>query len=110
QRPSVSSKEDFPQIDRIFQLFTTTGTKLPIVETVSYTSTASWLKGRPAWLADYAVYYNTSRHFIARSLNNRPDYATQKVFEKCKFNVFRKDKKFEFYLLVDTSRCKMGFY
>ncbi len=110
QRPSVSPKEDFPHIDRIFQLFTTTGTKLPIVETISYTSTAPWLKGRPAWLADYAVYYNTSRHFIARSLNNRPDYATQKVFEKCKFNVFRKDKKFEFHLLVDTSRCKMGFY
>lgn len=110
QRPSVSPKEDFPHIDRIFQLFTTTGTKLPIVDTISYTSAVPWLKGRPAWLADYAVYYNTSRHFIARSLNNRPDYATQNVFEKCKFNVFRKDKKFEFHLLVDTSRCKMGFY
>lgn len=110
QRPLGSPKEDFPHIDRVFQLFSTSGSKLPIVETVSYTSTASWLKGRPAWLADYAVYYNTSRHFIARSLNNKPDYTTQKVFEACKFNVFRRDKNFEFHFLVDTSRCKMGFY
>ncbi len=109
-RPVYSSKEDFPHIDRIFQLFNTEGSKLPVVETLTYSSTVPWLKGRPAWIADYAAYYTTSRHFIARSLNGKPDYTTQKVMEESKFNVFRKDKKIEFHLLVDVMRCKMGFY
>ncbi len=34
----------------------------------------------------------------------------KKLSEGSKFNVFRKDKKINFYLLVDVSRCKMGFY
>lgn len=114
ERPSVSlattSSEDFPQIDRIFQLFTLGTSKFPIVETVTYCSTVSWLKGRPAWLADYATHYNTSRHFIARSLNGKSDYFSQKVVEGSRFNVFRTDKRIHFYLLVDISRCKMGFY
>ncbi len=110
-RPTLPLKDDFPNIDRIFQLFAThSSTKLPIVETINYSSSVPWLKGRPAWIADYATYYNTSRHFIARSLNGRPDYFSQKVAEGSKFNVFRKDKKINFYLLVDVSRCKMGFY
>lgn len=109
-RPVSTSKDDFPNIDRVFQLFSTSSSKLPIVETVSYSSSVPWLKGRPAWIADYASYYNTSRHFIARSLNGKPDYFSQKVSERSKFNVFRKDKKINFYLLVDVSRCKMGFY
>lgn len=109
-RPTLSSKEDFPSIDRIFQLFSTGSSKLPIVETVNYSSSVPWLKGRPAWISDYATHFNTSRHFIARSLNGKSDYFTQKVIEGSKFNVFRKDKKINFYLLVDLSRCKMGFY
>ena len=108
--PILSTKDDFPNIDRIFQLFTTGPSKLPIVETITYTSSASWLKGRPAWIADYATYYNTSRHLIARSLNGKSDYFSQKVVEGSKFNVFCKDKKIQFFLLVDISRCKMGFY
>lgn len=102
--------KDFPNIDRVFQLFTTGPTKLPIVETVKYSSSVSWLKGRPAWVADYAAHYNTSRHFIARSLNKGTDYFSQKVVEGSQFNVFRKDKKIQFHLLVDIVRCKMGFY
>lgn len=109
-RPALSSKDDFPNIDRTFQLFTTGPSKLPIVETLTYSSSVSWLRGRPAWIADYATYYNTSRHFIACSLNGRPDYFSQKVNEGSKFNVFRRDRKIQFYLLVDISRCKMGFY
>ncbi|MES2122498.1 MAG: L,D-transpeptidase [Chlamydiota bacterium] len=109
-RPVQLPKDDFPNIDRIFQLFSTSSSRLPIVETISYSSTVSWLKGRPAWVSDYAVHYGTSRHFIARSLNGRPDYFSQKVSEGSPFNVFRKDKKIEFFLLVDLSRCKMGFY
>jgi lipoprotein-anchoring transpeptidase ErfK/SrfK len=109
-RPMAPAKDDFPNIDRVFQLFTTSSSKLPIIETINYSSSVPWLKGRPAWIADYATHYNTSRHFIARSLNAKPDYFTQKVLEGSKFNVFRKDKKINFYLLVDVSRCKMGFY
>lgn len=105
-----SSHDDFPIIDRVFQLFTTGPSKLPIVETINYASSVPWLKGRPAWVADYAAHYNTSRHFIARSLNGKADYFSQKVFEGSKFNVFRKDKRIQFYLLVDISRSKMGFY
>lgn len=101
---------DFPNIDRMFQLFTTGPTKLPIVETITYTSSVPWLKGRPAWIADYANYYATSRHFIARGLNGRQDYFTQKISPGSQFNVFRKDKRVQFYLLVDLSRCKMGLY
>ncbi len=108
-RPVHSAKGDFPPIDRVFQLFTTGPSKLPIVETLTYSSAVSWLK-RPAWIADYAAYYQTSRHFIARSLNGTLDYLTQGVSEKSRFNVFRKDKKIQFHLLVDVSRCKMGFY
>ncbi|MBS0620922.1 MAG: L,D-transpeptidase [Verrucomicrobia bacterium] len=102
--------DDFPNIDRIFQLFSTGPSKLPIVETITYSSSVPWLKGRPAWIADYAGHHGTSRHFIARSLNGKPDYLSQKVSEGSRFNVFRSDKKIEFYLLVDVSRCKMGFY
>ncbi len=109
-RPEGVLKDDFPNIDRIFQLYTTGSSRLPIVETITYSSTVSWLKGRPAWIADYATHFNTSRHFIARSLNGRADYFSQKVSEGSKFNVFRKDKKINFHLLVDVSRCKMGFY
>lgn len=107
--PSVSDP-DFPNIDRVHQLFTTGPSKLPIVETLEYSSSVSWLKGRPAWLADYAVNYNTSKHFIARSLNGRPDYFSQKVVPGSRFNVFKKDKRIEFHLLVDLSKLKLAFY
>lgn len=114
--PSVSTisvkkpSDDFPAIDRVFQLFSTTSSRLPIVETITYSSSVPWLKGRPAWIADYATHYKTSRHFIARSLNGKPDYLTQKVFEGSKFNVFRQDKQIQFYLLCDLTRLKIGFY
>src|SRR3972149_4456543 len=80
------------------------------METISYTSNVSWVKGRPAWLDDYARYYNTSRHLISRSLTGKRDYLSQKVMPGSKFNVFRKDKKIQFHLLLDLSRRKMGLY
>lgn len=104
------SAVSLPDANRIEELFTKEGTKLPFVETVTYKSHVSWLKGRPAWLSDYASHYQTSRHFIARSLNEEADYFKQEVAEGNRFNVFRKDKNIEFYLLVDTSRCRMWFY
>jgi len=99
-----------PEADRVDQLFVTDSSKLGIVETISYTSRAPWVQGRPAWIADYASHYNTSRHFIARSLNKKPDYFTQKASPGARFNVFKKDKKLQFYLLADLSRCRLWFY
>ncbi|WP_068470342.1 L,D-transpeptidase [Candidatus Protochlamydia phocaeensis] len=108
--PIVASSIDLPDANRIEELFNRNDPKLPIVETITYKSHVPWQKGRPAWLSDYASHYNTSRHFIARSLNGKPDYLKQDLAEGDRFNVFKKDKNFQFYLVVDTSRCKMWFY
>lgn len=101
---------NLPEGNRIEELFNKNGSKLPIVETVTYKSHVPWQKGRPAWLSDYASHYRTSRHFIARSLNGKPDYLKQELAEGDRFNVLRTDKNFEFYLVVDTSRCQLWFY
>ncbi len=99
-----------PHADRIEEFFNLDNQKFPIVETITYRSRVPWLKGRPAWLSDYAGYYGTSRHFIARSLNKKPDYFKQDVVEGDRFNVFKKDKNISFYLLVDLSRARLWFY
>jgi uncharacterized protein YgiM (DUF1202 family) len=104
------SCEGLPRANRIEGLFYRGEPKLPIVETIPYQSRVSWMKGRPAWLADYATHYDTSRHFIARSLNGSTDYITQNINNGDNINVFRQDKNFHFYLLVDSSRCMMWFY
>ncbi|KAF3362262.1 hypothetical protein PHSC3_001181 [Chlamydiales bacterium STE3] len=96
--------------DRIEEFFNLSEPKLPIVETITYKSRVGWQKGRPAWLSDYAAHYETSRHFIARSLNGKPDYLKQDISEGDRFNVLRKDKNVQFHLVIDTSRCKMRFY
>lgn len=108
--PMAPLSEDLPEADRIAQLFAFDSSKLSFVETVSYTSRVPWLKDRPAWIADYASHYETSRHFIARSLNKKNDYFTQKVSFGDRFNVFKKDKNIRFHLLIDLSRCRMWFY
>ncbi len=107
-----TQKNENPQkeIDLVRRFFSKGMDKLPIVETITYTSRVPWLKGRPAWIADYATQYQTSRHFIARSLNGKPDYITQNITPGDKFNVLRTDKQIEFYLLVDLSHCTMDFY
>lgn len=99
-----------PEANRIAELFNIQGPKLDIVETIVYKSKVPWLKGRPAWLSDYAAHYGTSRHFIARSLNHKPDYFKQEIAEGDKFNVFKKDKNIAFRLIIDATRCKMWFY
>jgi hypothetical protein len=101
---------EIPDADIIDRLFVTDSTKLPIVETVNYTSRVPWLKGRNAWIADYASHYSTTRHFIARSLNKKTDYFTQKVAFGDRFNVFSTEKNISFYLLIDINRCKLWFY
>lgn len=107
---NVSAQEEFPEVDRVSQLFVLDSSELPIVETVSFTSRVPWLKDRPAWIADYASHYQTSRHFIARSLNQKVDYLTQKVHPGDRFNVLKADKDIKFHLLVDLSKCRMWFY
>jgi hypothetical protein len=106
----IRTSEELPEVDRIHQLFALDASKLPIVETVSFTSRVPWLAGRPAWIADYASHFETSRHFIARSLNKKADYFSQKVSPGDRFNVFKKDKDIRFNLVVDLSKCRMWFY
>lgn len=102
--------EEFPEVDRIDQLFALDSSELPFVETVSFTSRVPWLKDRPAWIADYASHFQTSRHFIARSLNKKLDYLNQKVHPGDRFNVFKKDRNIKFHLIADLSKCRMWFY
>lgn len=102
--------DEFQEVDRIDQLFALDTSELPIVETVSFTSRVPWMKDRPAWIADYASHYQTSRHFIARSLNKKPDYLNQKVHPGDRFNVFKKDKNIKFHLVADLTKCRMWFY
>lgn len=109
EKPLQETKE-LPDADRLEELFSVTGPKLPIVETITYKSRVPWLKGRPAWLSDYASHYETSRHFIARSLNGKADYFKQDISEGDKFNVLKQDRSLEFLLVVDITRCKMWVY
>lgn len=107
----VASQDDqLPTANYIESFFDPAALKLPIVETITYTSRVPWLKGKAAWVSDYASHHKTSKHFIARSLNRKPDYFSQNVKHGDRFNVLKTDKDFYFYLLVDLSRCKMWFY
>lgn len=99
-----------PEADRVNEFFNLKEPKFPIVETIVYKSKVSWLKGRPAWLSDYAAHYKTSRHFIARSLNGKADYLKQDLAEGASFNILKPSKNIQFHLIVDVSRCKMWFY
>ncbi len=102
--------QEAPEVDLIPQLFALDSSELPIVETISFTSRVPWLKDRPAWIADYASHYQTSRHFIARSLNKKADYFTQKVHPGDRFNVFKPGRDIKFHLVVDLSKSRMWFY
>lgn len=106
----VTSDEDLPFANRVNELFNTSEPKLPFVETISYTSRVPWIKGRPAWIADYATHFKTSRYFISRSLSRAKDYFVQNIANGDRFNIFNKDKDFSFHLVVDISRSKLWFY
>lgn len=106
----VKEASELDSVNNVGRLFTTGLSKFPFVETISYKGRVPWLQGRPAWIADYASHFSTSRHFIARSLNGKPDYFTQKVASGDRFNVFSKDVDLEFYLVVDLTKCLMRFY
>ena len=97
------------KVDHIRRFFSKGIDRFPIVETITYTSRVPWLKGRPAWIADYARFHQTSRHFIARSLNGREDYDTQNVSPGDAFNVIKKDKDVVFLLKLNLSTCLLDF-
>lgn len=107
---SAASEKEKDQIDRISLLFNPYGPRLSIVQTVRYSPNVTWVKDRPAWIVDYASHYQTSKHFISRSLSGKNDYQYQEINPGDRFNVIRTDLPVGFYLLVDVSRCKMRFY
>lgn len=98
------------EADRIHEFFNKGERKFPIVDTITYKSRVDWKQGRPAWISDYAIQYSTPRHFIARSLNGRPEYLKQEISEGDRFNILKPDKNIGFYLVVDLSRSKLWFY
>ncbi|MEX1012682.1 MAG: L,D-transpeptidase [Waddliaceae bacterium] len=102
-------EETLEEVDRLNELFSVTGKKSPIVQTITYKSSVPWLKGRSAWLCDYATHYKTSRHFIARSLNGKPDYEKQDIANGDRFNVLNPDLDIRFHLLVDLTTSRMWF-
>lgn len=110
--PPKSPQKEFavPETDRINEFFNKGHPQLPIVETIVYRSRVPWQKGRPAWLSDYSAHYKTSRHFIARSLNGKPDYLKQTLSEGDRFTILKPEKEIQFHLIVDLNRCKMLFY
>jgi len=108
--PAANPTSDLlPDEDRV-QLLFQKESPLPIVKTISYKSRVSWKSGRSAWLVDYASHYKTHLHFIARSLNGRPDYNPKAASEGERFNVLTSDRPFHFYLVIDISRCKLWLY
>lgn len=109
-KPPENRDAELPSANRVDEFFNKKGLKFPFVETITYRSRVPWIKGRPAWLSDYASHFSTSRHFIARSLNGKPDYFKQDVAEGDRFNVLKPDQRIEFYLIVDTSRLRLWFY
>lgn len=104
------SLEGLPSADRIEELYSLVGARLPFVETVTYSSRVPWKKGRAAWVVDYASHYDTSRHFIGRSLNGPGGYDKQDVANGDRFNVLKRDSDLRFHLVVDLSRSHMWFY
>lgn len=107
---SKATEEEKDQIDRLSLLFNPYGPRLSVVQTVRYTPNVSWVKDRPAWIVDYASHYQTSKHFISRSLSGKKDYQYQEINPGDRFNVLRTDIPVGFYLLIDVSRCKLRFF
>lgn len=109
ETPETKALDLLPDVDRV-QLLFQKDSPLPIVKTIPYKAKVSWKSGRSAWLVDYASHYKTHLHFIARSLNGRPDYNPKPASDGERFNVLSPDRDFYFYLVIDISRCKLWLY
>ncbi|MDB6081841.1 MAG: hypothetical protein JWO53_1113 [Chlamydiia bacterium] len=103
------SVSPLPAVDRTELLFQK-NSPLPIVETLRYKAKVSWKAGKPAWLIDYATHYKTPIDFIARSINERPDYIIKNIADGREFNILHPDKDFSFFLAVDLARCQLWLY
>lgn len=109
--PSLSSDEELPgDVNRMAELFCPYPPNLPFVETVSYKPRVGWLEGRPAYLGDYASHFQTSKHFISRSLRGAANYFSETLSSGDRFNVFKEGYPVEFHLVIDLSRLKMWCY
>jgi hypothetical protein len=106
---NLSNDKISTEVNNIHRFFSKGMDKFPFIETVTYSSRVPWLKGRPAWIVDYANYYQTSRHFIARSLNGKEDYTSQNISPGDKFNIIKLDANISFHMLVDLSNCTLDF-
>lgn len=106
---ALEDLEGLPLTDRIDELFAG-NSKLPIVETVRYTSRAKWLPGKSAWLSDYAAHFNTSKHFIARSANGKASYLSSLLRQGDQFNVYSDKRPIEYHVVVDLSRCRAWLF
>jgi len=108
---SISDDAALPKdVDRMAALFQPYPPTLPIVKTVSYSGRVDWLTGRAAYLGDYASHYQTSKHFISRSLHGMGNYLSDVVSTGDRFNVYCPDKEIEFHLVLDLSRLKIWLY
>lgn len=94
---------NMPSEGIVDSLFSTVYPRAPWVQTVSYSSRVSWKPGRAAWISDYARHYNTSTHFISRSLSRRKWYKREDINNGDKFNVFKTDLSIDFHILIDAS-------
>jgi hypothetical protein len=107
--PKVEPKIELQatSVDRVEELFRK-GSTLPIVETITYKSRVPWKSGRPAWLIDYASHYKTPIDFIARSINESPNYTPPSVNDGVQFAVLSKNVPFHFLLAVDIKKRIMN--
>jgi hypothetical protein len=107
----LTDDRDLPKsVDRMALLFQPHPPTLPIVETLSFSSKPCWLRGRPAYLGDYAAHFKTSKHFISRSLHGVNQYLSDVVSKGDRFNVIRMDHAIEFHMALDLSRLKLWLY
>jgi len=99
-KPAQKSDAPLPSFDRINELFRL-DSPLPFVETLTYKPKVNWLKGRSAWVIDYANHFATSRYFIYRSLGK------EEARDGDRFNVLKLDYPFHFHLLLDITRKQL---
>lgn len=109
-KPISDDKELPVDVDLMLLLFQPYPPNLPFVETIAFSGRVEWVSGRAAYLGDYSSHFQTSKHFISRSLHGVGNYLSDIVSKGDRFNVYRKDKQIEFHLVLDLSRLKLWLY
>lgn len=109
QKDSSIIIEHDDEPEAIAQLFTK-GSSCPIVETVRYSSRASWKPKKQAWLIDYANYYKTPLDFIVHSITGRSGSNAPAIKEGQQFTVLRSNVPFYFHAVISFASMKMRLY